>query len=601
MKSLIYITICTIVFCQLNILAQPYKDYIGAGHNKGITVTTSSSEVGTSPAKIMDGTGLDAKTYDASRFLGQSTFGVKLTDIETFVGTGNNYEAWIDDQFTKPVQPILPLMNTIWNEILTINPTAFGPWALHFNYAWWQRNMTNNDLLRHRTANALSQLLVVSTNSDLRDWGEALSTYYDILLTESFGNYRDLLGKVSKSVSMGYYLSHLNNPKEDTANNIHPDENYAREIMQLFTIGLYQLNQDGTRVLDGNGDPIPTYDNNDIKELAKVWTGLGGGTANTLCNGWLAFGMNIYCIDKTQPMRMYGAEHQPGNKTFLGHTITGSQNYSDATAMAEVDNAIDFLFNHSNTPPFVAYRLIQRFTTSNPTPAYVGRVAAKFINNGSGVRGDMKAVIKAILMDEEVRTASGYLSETNGKLREPFIKYTHIARSFPIATHRNRYWNNGFSYHQATGQHVMFAPSVFNFYVPDFQPSGAFVDAGLVAPEFKIHNTSTAINYINTAHGWYWSGSEWGGLLGSWEGTDTNRDGAWLDSQQLYPYTTDSEELITYMDKILTHGQLTDESRAAIRESCNKIYWDWDTDWRWYRVQNAMYLIMTSPDYNCVK
>lgn len=589
--------------------AQQYKDYIGAGNNIGITVTASSSTGASTPAKTLDGSGLDAATYDASRFLGQSTFGANMDMINDVKEMG--YEAWIDDQFTKTPQTILPVMNTIWDEIYALDNDAFGPWAVHFNYAWWQTNMTNQDLLRQRTAYALSQILVTSINSDLRDWAEALSSYYDIFVTNSFGNYKDILLQVTKHPAMGYYLSHLNNPREDTENNIHPDENYAREIMQLFTIGLHKLNPDGTLMTDGNGNPMPTYNNDDIKELAKVFTGLGGGATLDMmwCPDQPEFGTTMYCLDKTVPMTMFAWAHEPGPKTFLGHTIPGSTTYTNATAMAEVDNAVDFLFNHPNTGPFVSYRLIQRLVTSNPSPEYVGRVAAKFADNGSGVRGDMKAVLKAILLDEEARSEEAYLNPYTGKLREPMLRYTHIARALPTDSHRGRYWNNGYSFLDATRQHVMASPSVFNFYAPNYQPVGDWSALDLVGPEFKIHNTATSIGYINSVQAWtIWGasasdqGGPWGSLMSSWEGTDADRDGAWLLFNEFEAVANDTETLINEIDKIFTHGQLSDETRQVLRTYLNQLYFSWDPPAGYRdRVKLALYLIMISPDYNCTK
>jgi uncharacterized protein (DUF1800 family) len=578
--------------------AQQYKDYIGAGNNIGITVTASSSTDASTPAKTLDGSGLDAATYDASRFLGQTTFGANMDLINDVKEMG--YEAWIDDQFTKTPQTILPVMNTIWDEIYTLDNDAFGPWAVHFNYAWWQTNMTNQDLLRQRTAYALSQILVTSINSDLRDWADCLSSYYDIFVTNSFGNYKDILMQVTKHPAMGYYLSHLNNPREDTENNIHPDENYAREIMQLFTIGLHQLNPNGTLMTDGNGNPIPTYNNDDIKELAKVFTGLGGGATLDMmwCPDQPEFGSTMYCLDKTVPMIMFAWAHEPGPKTFLGHTIPGSTTYTNATAMAEVDNAVDFLFNHPNTGPFVSYRLIQRLVTSNPSPEYVGRVAAKFADNGSGIRGDMKAVLKAILLDEEARSEEAYLNPYTGKLREPMLRYTHIARALPTDSHRDRYWNNGYSFLDETRQHVMASPSVFNFYAPDYQPVGDWSALDMVGPEFKIHNTATSIGYINSVHAWTF----WNSLMYSWEGTETSPDGAWLLINELEAVANDTETLINELDKIFTHGQLSDETRQVMRNALNPMQTPWDqSSPNGVRVRLALYLIMVSPDYNCTK
>jgi uncharacterized protein (DUF1800 family) len=602
-------------------LAQPYKDYVGAGHNAGVTVTASSFVGDATPAKTMDGSGMNDDIMAASRFINQATMGGNAATINSALNMG--YGPWIDDQFTKAPSNILPVMNTIWNEIYTLDPGRFGPYALHFNYAWWQVNMTNQDLLRQKTAYALSQILVTSINSDLRDWGESLSSYYDIFINQAFGNYKDILLEVTKHPAMGYYLSHMNNPKTDLVNNIRPDENYAREIMQLFTIGLYQLNQNGTRILDSNGNPVPTYNNEDIKEMAKIFTGLHGGavlpcpadpyppqctcwssnnpafcdTLDYTCCWWPTapeFGTNIYVLDKTVPMIMSNENHEPGPKTMPDGTVINIPN----NGMAEVEAAVNWLFNHPSTAPFVSYRLIQRFVKSNPSPDYVFRVASKFIDNGSGIRGDMKAVIKAILMDEEARSSEGYLDVSAGKLREPFLRYTHLAKSLPTITDQGRYWNNGYNYLNATRQHVMASPTVFNFYLPDFQPVGDIGSAGLVAPEFKLHNTATSIGYINEVHGW----TIWNGLMYSWEGSwPDNLDGAYLLTTDLQNISNDTEDLINELDMLLTHGQLSDETRQILRTALNPLYWTWDTSSAYHRTRLAIYLIMISPDYNCVR
>ena len=610
-----------LIFFMVSASAQPYKDFVGAGNNVGITVTASSS-VGTStPGKTMDGSGMNDEIMAASRFMGQATLGANTAAISSALNMG--FEPWINDQFTKAPTNILPVMNNIWNQIYTLDSMAFGPYALHFNYAWWQVNMTNQDLLRQRVAYSLSQILVTSINSDLRDWGESLSSYYDIFINNAFGNYKDILTQVTLHPAMGYYLSHMNNPKTDLVNNIRPDENYAREIMQLFTIGLYQLNQNGSTVLDGSGNPIPTYNNNDIKELAKIFTGLYGGavlpcpedplppqcicysnnnpaycdTLSMTCCWWPTapeFGTNIYVLDKTVPMIMSNDNHETGPKTMPDGTVINIPN----NGMAEIDAAINWLFNHPNTPPFVSYRLIQRLVKSNPSPEYVSRVAAMFINNGLGIRGDMKAVIKAILLDDEARKAAGYLEDSAGKLREPFIRYTHLAKSLPTATDQGRYWNNGYNYLNSTRQHVMAAPTVFNFYLPDFQPVGDIAAADMVAPEFKIHNTATSIGYINEVHGW----TIWNGLMYSWEGSwPDNPDRAYLLTTELQNNSYDSEDLINELDMLLTHGQLSDETRQVLRNALNPLYWTWDSTAPFHRTRLAIYLIMISPDYNCVK
>lgn len=599
---------CSIIFCiflAINGYCQSYTDYVGAGHANGITVTASSHSGLSTPDKTINGSGLDARMMDASRFLGQATFGADMDLIEEVAQLG--YENWINQQFNLVPSYILPKMDEIWQEILSASddPDLFGPWAVHFNYAWWQQNMTNQDLLRQRMAYALSQILVISINSDLRDWGECLSSYYDVLLTHSFGNYKDLLMAVTLHPSMGYYLSHLNNPKEDPEENIRPDENYAREIMQLFTIGLYMLNQDGSRILDSNGNPIPTYTQEDIRQVAKVFTGLGGGALEDWVS-WTSnpyFGANIYVIDKTVPMVMFQNFHDTGPKSFMGFNIPAGQG-----GMTDIQQTVDFLFNHPNTPPFVSYRLIQRLVKSNPSPAYVSRVAAAFINNGQGVRGDMKAVIKAILLDPEARNASYMDDETTGKMREPLLRYLHICRALPTGSDRNRYWNSAYEYLNLTKQHVLASPTVFNFYNPDHEPAGDIADAGLVAPEFKLHNTSTAVGYINAANAW----AIWNYLMYSWEGSQENPDAAFLLTNELEgifnpvgpPTPNDQQKteiLINTLDKLLTHGQLTDETRSILRTRLNQLHWSWDNEWIWWRVRMAIYLIVISPDYVITK
>jgi hypothetical protein len=276
--------------------------------------------------------------------------------------------------------------------------------------------------------------------------------------------------------------------------------------------------------------------------------------------------------------------------------------------MTDIQQTVDFLFNHPNTPPLVAYRLIQRLVKSNPSPGYVSRVAGAFINNGQGVRGDMKAVIKAILLDPEARNGQYMDDETTGKMREPMLRYVHICRSLPTGSDRNRYWNSAYEYLDLTKQHVLASPTVFNFYNPDHQPSGDIADAGLVAPEFKLHNTATSVGYINAANAW----AIWNYLMYSWEGSEGNPDAAYLLTNELEgifspvgpPTPNDpvkTELLINELDKVLTHGQLTDETRNILRNRLNTIYWPWNNDWIWWRVRMAIYLIMISPDYVITK
>ena len=471
------------------------QEYIGAGNDNGITATAShqyTDENWVSAANAqntINGNGLDGELMEASRFLAQATMGYDNADMQTVVNMG--IESWIDDQLQKPITYVTPEVNYAWqasidtmlNQGTPPEEIHFRPRWEYFNYGWWHTTMTHEDQLRHRMAYALSQIFVISfNNTDLTGYGDGLATYYDMLLDNSFGNYRDLLEDVTYSPMMGFYLSHLNNPKSDPDNNIRPDENYAREIMQLFSIGLYELNLDGTRQTDGNGDFIPTYGQDEIREFAKIFTGLSiGGSlpAGTYCNndgycndGTIDFGRDLWTADVTVPMLMYDGSpgsppswqswHEPGPKTLLNGTVVPAGQTGDE----DIDDAIDNLFNHPNVGPFVAYRLIQRLVKSNPTPGYVQRVATTFNDNGLGVRGDMAAVTKAILMDAEARQCSYMLSSDNSRLREPFVRYTQYARAVDKMNTGDRYWNIGYHIWEDAGQTVLGAPSVFNFYLP---------------------------------------------------------------------------------------------------------------------------------------
>jgi uncharacterized protein (DUF1800 family) len=393
---------------------------------------------------------------------------------------------------------------------------------------------------------------------------------------------------------MGYYLSHLNNPRAIPEENIHPDENYAREIMQLFSIGLYELNNDGSRKTDANGDDIPTYDNDDIKELAKVFTGLYPGALEPWVD-WTDdpyFGLGIYGADKTVPMLMDEEWHDPGQKTLL-KTLTLPANQP---GMTDIDQAINFLFNHDNVAPFISYRMIQRFVKSNPSPEYVSRVADAFIDNGSGVRGDMKAFIKAILLDEEARSCAGIEMANSGKLREPTLKMTQVLKALPMDAPMGRYWNNGFQLYEDTRQHPFNAPTVFNFYLPDHLPVGEMAAQDIVSPEMKLHNTQTATSHLNMVNSW----TNWNNMFWDWEDDDIFGPGnVQMVTDDYEPMVQeDIEQLIHEFDILFCHGQLSDEQRTIIRDSINGLN-QWNDDYS--RVRLTLYLMLINPDYNITK
>lgn len=594
--------------------SQPYTDFLGRGNSNGITVTTSNNASGSSGAATINGSGVDHRLFDAARFLSQSTLGVKKPYIEQVVTMG--YEAWINDQFTKAPSLIVPKVNRIWDTLKTLQVNyllangqdtsdIFGPYSVHFNYAWWDNNIKAQDLLRQRVALALSEILVISHDSQLGDWARCLGSYYDIFIGEAFTTYKNILKKVTYHPAMGHYLSHFNNPKTDTVANIRPDQNYAREIKQLFTIGLYELNMDGTRKLNAQGQPIPSYDNDDIAEMSKIFTGLGPGQKEPYV--WWSqdayFGLDIWGTHKEVPMKMYPAYHEPGVKKILKTHLTNTSNTGDQ----DIDFAINVLINHPNTGPFLAQRLIQRMVKSNPSPAYVHRVAtAYYTPNAQGEIGDMKNIIKAILLDPEARSIQAQNEPSAGAKKSPFVAAVQFVRSLDINSPRNTsnnqptnlYLNSSFDLMDDFGQTVLGSPTVFNFYPPDFSPIGPLSDNGLFAPEFKLHNSSKAMSSINKVHGW----TIWDGLFWDWEGDYLPTTNATLNRTHLLQYAGNTERLIKEIDLLLTNGQLSDQSKKYIRSALNNIRQNnFGSSWMDQRVRVALFLITISPDFVIIK
>jgi len=550
----------------------------------------------------------------AARFLIQAAFGPDQDspgdsdeipeNVEEVMATG--FEAWIDDQFTRPVGLIQPWVN--W---AVVNAAGQG---LHGNYkefSWWNRVMgvaklhpddvatVTPDPLRQRVAFALSEIIVASDRSETLAVEQAgMANFYDLFETHAFGNYRDLLQAITLHPVMGIYLSHLGNQKANPATNVFPDENFAREIMQLFSIGLWLLNSDGTQQLNPLGDPIPTYDNGDITELARVFTGLSfGNNAN----------FQLYPRDFTQPMKGWDAFHDCDAKTLLGGLLLPARAQSPTNAgvatMADVTTAVDNLFNHQNVGPFLAVRLIQRFVTSNPSTSYVARVAASFADNGSGVRGDMKAVIKAILLDTEARDPAMRTQPTWGKLREPILANVNLARAFNATAPAGFYALDQFAL--AHLQDPMNSPSVFNFFLPTHSPPGPLTQLGLVAPEFQILNASTAISAAN-----YYRNHILGDLQ-YWGAGNANfavrlnltNELAMIVPAAQIPQDVpagpalDPDPLLRRLNLVLTGGQLSPRQFQIIREAMVRInppIWQWHRE----RLRLAIYLIVTSPEFN---
>ena len=600
MKRLFFILIIVMISFPYKSFSQKYKDYVGAGHSRDIKVFSSDNKLEKPTGFVaksentINGKGLDAKKMAASRLLSQAALGANMKTIEKVADTG--IEQWIDAQmkiegesYAQNVQDIYQITYQ-WeldHGVDSMDLPERADWS-HFMYAWWEYNMFNDDLLRQRVALALSEILVVSFNSDLSAFGEGVASYYDILADNAFGNYKDILSQVSYHPVMGFYLSHFNNPKTIEDENIHPDENYAREIMQLFSIGLYELNNDGTRKKDADGNYIATYTNDDIKEMAKVFTGLGPGAV--VPNQWVDepdFGYGIWITDMTVPMKMYEEWHEQGEKHIVGDfTIPAGQSGKE-----DIDMAIEHLFNHPNVGPFICKQLIQRLVKSNPTPAYVDRVASVFNDNGIGVRGDLKSVIKAILLDQEARDCSWVDNETNGKLREPLLRYTQFARAVDKDNAYGNFWNVGYGFWESTGQMVLSSPSVFNFFLPYFQPNGPIAEKNLIAPEFQIHNSKTGLGYLNSV--FVWSRYEY--LMSDWL---TDHPAVSTDFYNYELLARNPEVFINYLDVVFTYGMLSDRTRSIIKNNC--LFME-NSSFKRNRAQLAMYLLMVSPDYNIQK
>ncbi len=526
---------------------------------------------------------------DATRLLTQASFGPTQTDLDHLISLGSA-EAWIDEQFALGIHLQLPDMRNL-NTLMCDDSSEPDFTETDNGYArrqvWWEQVLTGQDQLRQRVAFALSQILVVSDISSLDSYEFGMTDYWDTLQTHAFGNYRDLLEAVTLHPMMGEWLSSIRNRKAVPAENIHPDENYAREVLQLFSIGLHQLNMDGSLKTDAAGLPIPTYGQAEIKEFAKVFTGLiyASPTGNWWEDPWTG-------AITTTPMVPYEDFHDTSQKTLLnGQTIPAG-----GSTLTDISAAIDIIFNHPNVPPFISKQLIQRLVTSNPSPGYIERVAQVFANNGNGVRGDMKAVIKAILLDPEARTLHP-LSAQFGKLREPLLRFSHLWRAFglnKIARHGTlwdqtdcgqgnyqlywMWWMEDFR--RETGQDILGAPSVFNFYSPSFSPSGPAANANLIAPEFQIASESWLTGAASLMN--------WQILAGSWG----EQDWSVLDLQNEAPWGASPEFLLKRLDILLLNGQMSGAEYNLLLSHLNSIDGQ-NAD----VVRDAILLIVNSPNY----
>ena len=513
---------------------------------------------GTSPPPTAGPPAPAITAAQASRFLAQATMGTTraaITDVMT-----NGYAAWLNSQFAMPraISHWDWLTANGYRDSANINNQA------GFDATLWRQMIVEPDQLRQRIGFALLDFLVVGIDGVNLNWRQfAVAAYVDVLLDNAFGNYRTILDAITTNAAMGSFLTFLNNRKANAATGAEPDENYARELMQLFTIGLYRLNPDGS-LLSSGGAPVETYTQSDVTQLARVFTGLQLASSDSTTP-------DRYRL----PMVMNASLNETGSSTFLGTTVSGG-------GMAAIKAALDTIFAHPNLPPFVSRQLIQRLVTSNPSPAYVGRVSAAFADNGAGVRGDMKAVIRGILLDDEARSDAALTSTTAGKLREPVIRLTNWARSFG-ATSASNAWAIGDTSNPSTrlAQSAGRSQTVFNFFRPGYVPANTpIAAAGLVAPEFQLVNEQSAVGYINFMQ-----------LVVA----DTVGD-VKADYSDLTSIATDSAALVDEVNLRLAANQLGASTITAIRNAVDSVS-PTTASGPVNRVAIAILLTLASPDY----
>jgi len=498
---------------------------------------------------------------DVARFLTHATFGPSKEEIDA-LWTSHDYEGWLRQQKDAPPSLELPyLQQTYGSGQITQGDGG---------EAWLRFALTGPDQLRQRMAFALSEIMVVSVDSVLSEQPEGTAYYYDLLAKNALGNFRDLLEDVTLSPAMATFLTMIRNQKPDPVHGVRSDENYAREVMQLFTIGLVQLNADGTPRLDANGRTVPTFDQRDVANLSHVFTGWSwaGGTSDqdffTGQEHW------------TQPLQPYEDYHDESAKVIVGNTSIPAGMH----AQEELDLALDTLFQHPNVGPFISKQLIQRLVTSNPSPAYVARVTKAFNDNGHGVRGDLFAVARAILLDPEAHRGP---SATSGKLREPLLRLTNVWRAFHAAAQNGRY--NYVLAPAAFDQSPLDAPSVFNFFRPTSRPLGVISHAGLVAPEFDITTETTTITGSNELR-------RVAGLYRTSQGPDSaSQSDILLDFRPWEDRAAQVDQLVDGLNDVLMRGEMPAAMRQTLIDAIGTIPPDRVGD----RIAGAVYLVVSSP------
>ena len=532
---------------------------------------------------------------DVWRLLNQATFGASQAEAANVKSMG--ITNWINAQLAKPLSSGYPASR--YNKIqlnetadcttrdpLGNNYPANSPQATcvrdHLSLAMMQRDLFTqaaygNDQLRQRVAWALSQILVISAVEQDLSRAHVMARYQQIMFDEAFGNFETILKRITVSPAMGNWLDAVNNDRPDPTRGRVPNENYAREIMQLFSVGLVELKVDGTPLTDALGQDIPTYDQDDIKEFARIFTGYTyanpDGSPITKKNGvYYGADMGVYPGTAT-------TGHDPDAKTLLnGQVVPAGQ-----TPQADLDSAVRNVFLHANTGPFISKQLIQRMVTGNPTPGYVQRVASVFNNNGAGVRGDLKAVVRAILTDSEAR-GPAKSDPAFGTLREPVLMITGLVRALGGVTDGAALGDRSAN----LNQRPYYSPTVFNYFQPDFTLPGT----SILAPEFTIYNSNSAVARTNLVYNLIYAGIAPDGNL-------QNATGTRLNTIQFEQYAADAATLTDKVSDVLIGGPLPAAARTAVMNAVQAIALSatptaqQKTD----RARMAVYLVASSNHY----
>jgi uncharacterized protein (DUF1800 family) len=515
---------------------------------------------------------------DAARFLHQATFGPNSAAIDEVVSQG--FDAWFEAQTKAPMtrhQSRVPA----YDDFLT--PLLVGRYPL--NTSFWQAAATAQDQWRQRVAYAYSQIFVISINDmAVLRFPRGVAAFHDTLAANAFGNFRELIEGVALHPMMGLYLSHLANRKEDAAIGRIPDENFAREVMQLFSIGLVQLNPDGTPKLGANGQPLETYSNDDVIGLARVFTGFSFAAPepDEVYFENALFPAKADPERDIKPMRSYPQHHSASEKRFLGTAVP-----ANATPEQSVKAALDALANHPNVGPFLGKQMIQKLVTSNPSPAYVARVSRVFNDNGRGVRGDLRAMLQAILTDPEARNAPTAADAESGKVREPLLRVTAWMRAFDAKTRSNAWaWYFGGDTIDNIGQEPFAPPSVFGWFRPGYVPPGSGIaKAGKVAPEMQITGETTVAAYANLVQAM---------------ASGIPRNLATLDIYS--DYTAEialadrPQALIDHLNVLLTGGTLSQPTRETMLEAIESVA-QGSYDWQNNRARLAVHFALLAPEF----